>query len=69
MSISLAVGGHHFPPPSSGCSYPAHSPKPWTDGGQEDMGDFWKAKYNWLPSWSRQHATLVVDYVRVYEMD
>ena len=69
--ISLAVGGNHFPADNggSGCSYPGHSPKPWTDGDDGDMADFWRAKYDWIPSWSRDHATLRVDYVRVYEIE
>ncbi|KAF8962845.1 GH16 beta-1,3-glucan recognition protein [Flammula alnicola] len=63
LIMNVAVGG------TNGW-FPDGNEKPWLDGSNTAMGDFWRARDKWLPSWSTSNMasrSLVVDYVKMWQ--
>ncbi|XP_078037235.1 beta-1,3-glucan-binding protein [Augochlora pura] len=64
ISIGLAVGGVRvFPDGTESSRYK----KPWRNVGAKAMLQFWQAKNDWLPSWTKngKMTTFEIDYIRV----
>jgi hypothetical protein len=63
LILNVAVGG------TNGW-FPDGNEKPWLDGSNTAMGDFWATRQRWLPSWSSnpEGRSLVVDYVKMWEL-
>jgi len=63
LIMNVAVGGTNgwFPDTSGG--------KPWFDGSNTAMSDFWRARDEWLPTWSdnTEERSLIVDYVKMWQ--
>ncbi|KAF8063423.1 GH16 beta-1,3-glucan recognition protein [Lyophyllum atratum] len=63
LILNVAVGGTNgWFPDSAG-------DKPWLDGSQTAMADFWKNKGKWLPTWpsSVEDRAMVVDSVKMWQ--
>lgn len=62
LILSLGVGG------TNGW-FPDGSEKPWLDNSRTPMLDFWRAKDQWLPTWSNnvEDKSFVVDYVKMWK--
>lgn len=67
LVINLAVGGNYFNDDCVNADYP----KPWNLFDSTPMLDFWNAKDDWYPTWSRKNyddSILKIDYIRVYSI-
>jgi len=42
--------------------------KPWTDGSQHAVNEFWDANNGWYSTWNGNNCALQVDYVKVYSL-
>jgi len=62
LILDLAIGG------TNGW-FPDGSEKPWLDGSSTAMGDFWRFKSQWLPTWpsNPEDRSLVVDHVKMWQ--
>lgn len=64
LILNVAVGGTNgwFPDRSG--------EKPWLDGSNTAMGDFWRARQQWQPTWSSdpEDRSLVVDSVKMWQL-
>ncbi|KXN83003.1 Beta-1,3-glucan-binding protein [Leucoagaricus sp. SymC.cos] len=64
LILNVAVGGTNgwFPDGSGG--------KPWFDGSNTAMGDFWRARNQWQSTWSSnpEDRSLVVDSVKMWQL-
>ncbi|KAF8621394.1 hypothetical protein AX15_007847 [Amanita polypyramis BW_CC] len=62
LVLSLGVGG------TNGW-FPDEKNKPWLDGSNTAMGDFWRTRDQWLPTWSTnaEDKSLVVDSVKMWQ--
>jgi len=63
LILDVAVGG------TNGWFPDDNSNKPWLDGSQTAMADFWRNREQWLPSWPQNinDRAMVVDYVKMWE--
>ncbi|KDR73049.1 hypothetical protein GALMADRAFT_1342774 [Galerina marginata CBS 339.88] len=63
LILNVAVGG------TNGW-FPDGTEKPWLDGSNTAMGDFWAKKSQWLPTWSKTNVaarSLVIDHVKMWQ--
>ncbi|CAO1614614.1 unnamed protein product [Parajaminaea phylloscopi] len=63
LILSVAVGGTN--------GYFDQPDMPWSNNAENARRDFWAAKNTWYPTWPQDPAKrgMVVDYVKVYQMD
>lgn len=72
MIINLAVGGVSFFPDDAINAGIANG-KPWKNSSPKSIGEFWRARNAWLPTWNLEQnlsrdASLIVDYVRIWAL-
>jgi len=62
LILSLGVGG------TNGW-FPDSKEKPWLDGSNTAMSEFWSARNQWLPTWPKatEDRSLVVDSVKMWQ--
>ncbi|KAH9475151.1 Beta-1,3-glucan-binding protein [Psilocybe cubensis] len=63
LILNVAVGG------TNGW-FPDGGGKPWLDGSNTAMGDFWANRKQWLPTWSTSNVedrSLVIDHVKMWQ--
>ncbi|KAF8151651.1 GH16 beta-1,3-glucan recognition protein [Crassisporium funariophilum] len=62
LILNVAVGG------TNGW-FPDGSEKPWLDGSNTAMGDFWRTRDQWLPTWpvNIEERSLVIDHVKMWQ--
>ncbi|XP_031834465.1 beta-1,3-glucan-binding protein [Nomia melanderi] len=68
ISIGLGVGGIRVFP--DGTKSSDHT-KPWRNIGAKAMLQFWQAKNDWFPTWTRQSGKMPsfeIDYIRVWSV-
>ena len=42
--------------------------KPWIDGGQTSMRDFWRANETWLPTWGQgEESGMTIKQVKMWQ--
>ncbi|PZC78758.1 hypothetical protein B5X24_HaOG217216 [Helicoverpa armigera] len=58
LTLGLRVGGVN--------EYKDSNSKPWKNLASKAMIQFWRAKEEWLPSWS--YGAMMIDYVKVYAL-
>ncbi|XP_063893086.1 beta-1,3-glucan-binding protein-like [Helicoverpa armigera] len=58
LTLGLRVGGVN--------EYKDSDSKPWKNLASKAMIQFWRAKEEWLPSWS--YGAMMIDYVKVYAL-
>ncbi|RDB21792.1 Beta-1,3-glucan-binding protein [Hypsizygus marmoreus] len=63
LVLNVAVGG------TNGWFPDGHGDKPWLDGSQYAMFDFWKNRNQWLPTWPTnvEDRAMVVDSVKMWQ--
>ncbi|KAF5375890.1 hypothetical protein D9615_008202 [Tricholomella constricta] len=63
LILNVAVGG------TNGWFPDGAGNKPWLDGSRTAMGDFWKNRDRWLPTWptSVEDRAMVVDSVKMWQ--
>lgn len=64
LILNVAVGG------TNGWFPDGSGQKPWFDGSNTAMGDFWRARDQWQSSWSSdpEDRSLVVDSVKMWQL-
>ncbi|CAG2214716.1 unnamed protein product [Mytilus edulis] len=62
LIMNVAVGGGFF---SSGCSY--NHPRPWNDGSNKQMREFWDRRGEWLSTWHGDNVAMQIDYVEMVQ--
>ncbi|XP_006456469.1 hypothetical protein AGABI2DRAFT_139213 [Agaricus bisporus var. bisporus H97] len=64
LILNVAVGG------TNGWFPDANGNKPWYDGSNTAMGDFWRARDAWQPTWSSdaEQRSLIVDSVKMWQL-
>ncbi|KAJ3510675.1 hypothetical protein NLJ89_g4537 [Agrocybe chaxingu] len=62
LILNVAVGG------TNGW-FPDGNEKPWLDGSNTAMGDFWRNRDKWLPTWptNPEDRSLVVDSIKMWQ--
>ncbi|KAF8225474.1 concanavalin A-like lectin/glucanase [Tricholoma matsutake] len=63
LILDVAVGG------TNGWFPDGVDNKPWLDGSRTAMGDFWRNRAQWLPTWPHNvnDRAMVVDYVKMWQ--
>ncbi|KAF9530691.1 GH16 beta-1,3-glucan recognition protein [Crepidotus variabilis] len=62
LILNVAVGG------TNGWFPDGNGDKPWLDGSATAMGDFWKAKDKWMPTWSNAESrSMIIDHVKMWQ--
>ncbi|BFZ64386.1 hypothetical protein YB2330_005529 [Saitoella coloradoensis] len=62
LILNVAVGG------TNGWFVDGKDNKPWVDASSTAMGDFWRQRETWLPTWgSGDHRAMVVDKVSMWQ--